>query len=187
MPNVHESWEASRRLLRRVRDVMASGGSSQERLDRVVRVIAAEMVAEVCSVYLRRSGNILVLYATQGLKPEAVHVTRLSVGEGLIGLIGEQAQPLALAEAQSHPHFAYRPETGEDIYHSLMGVPILRGGRLLGVLAVQNRSRRNYTADEVEALQPVAMVIAEVAARSEERRGGKESVRTCRSRWARYH
>src|SRR3546814_3039591 len=92
MPNVHESWEASRRLLRRVRDVMASGGSSQERLDRVVRVIAAEMVAEVCSVYLRRSGNILVLYATQGLKPEAVHVTRLSVGEGLIGLIGEQAQ-----------------------------------------------------------------------------------------------
>src|SRR3546814_17403010 len=91
---------------------MASGGSSQERLDRVVRVIAAEMVAEVCSVYLRRSGNILVLYATQGLKPEAVHVTRLSVGEGLIGLIGEQAQPLALAEAQSHPHFAYRPETG---------------------------------------------------------------------------
>src|SRR3546814_637191 len=164
MPNVHESWEASRRLLRRVRDVMASGGSSQERLDRVVRVIAAEMVAEVCSVYLRRSGNILVLYATQGLKPEAVHVTRLSVGEGLIGLIGEQAQPLALAEAQSHPHFAYRPETGEDIYHSLMGVPILRGGRLLGVLAVQNRSRRNYTEDEVEALQTVAMVLAVVAA-----------------------
>ena len=164
MSAVHESWEASRRLLRRVRDVMADGGPSQDRLDKVVRVIAAEMVAEVCSVYLRRSGRMLVLYATQGLKPEAVHVTRLALGEGLIGLIGEQAQPLALADAQSHPQFAYRPETGEEIYHSLMGVPILRGGRLLGVLAVQNRSRRNYTEDEVEALQTVAMVLAEVAA-----------------------
>lgn len=164
MPSGHESWEASRRLLRRVRDVMAAEIPSQARLDRVVRVIAAEMVAEVCSIYLRRSGNILVLYANQGLKPEAVHVTRLAIGEGLVGLIAEQAQPLALSDAQAHPHFAYRPETGEEIYHSLMGVPILRGGRLLGVLVVQNRSRRHYTEDETEALQTVAMVLAEVAA-----------------------
>src|SRR3546814_17340457 len=109
---------------------MASGGSSQERLDRVVRLIAAEMVAEVCSVYLSRSGNILVLYATQGLKPEAVHVTRLSVGEWLVGLIGEQAKPLAVAEAPSHPDFASRHENGADIPHSQKGVPNPRRGRL---------------------------------------------------------
>lgn len=167
MVAMQETWEASRRLLRRVRDVMGAGGSAQERLDRVVRIIASEMVAEVCSVYIRRSGNLLVLAATEGLKPEAVGFTRLAVGEGLVGLIAEQAQPLALAEAQSHPNFAYRPETGEEIYHSLMGVPILRGGRVTGVLVVQNRTRRNYTEDEIETLETVAMVLAEVAASDE--------------------
>src|SRR5690606_27513629 len=114
MPQAHEEWEASRRLLRRVRDVMAAGGSAQVRLDRVVRVIATEMVAEVCSIYIRRAGNVLLLVATQGLKQEAIGVTRLGIGEGLVGLIAEQAQPVALADAQAHPHFAYRPETGEE-------------------------------------------------------------------------
>ena len=154
----------TRRLLRRLRDVMAGSGSAQERLDRIVRIIAAEMVAEVCSAYVMRAGEVLELFATEGLRPEAVHRTRLRIGEGLVGVIAATARPLALADAQSHPDFAYRPETGEEIYHSLMGVPILRGGRVLGVLVVQNRSPRHYTEDEIEVLQTVAMVVAELAA-----------------------
>ena len=123
---------------------------AQERLDRIVRIVAAEMVAEVCSVYVMRAGEVLELFATEGLRPEAVHRTRLRVGEGLVGVIAATARPLALADAQAHPDFAYRPETGEEIYHSLMGVPILRGGRVLGVLVVQNRTPRHYTEDEIE-------------------------------------
>ena len=140
----------TRRLLRRLRDVMAGSGTAQERLDRIVRIIAADMVAEVCSAYVMRAGEVLELFATEGLRPEAVHRTRLRVGEGLVGVIAATARPLALADAQSHPDFAYRPETGEEIYHSLMGVPILRGGRVLGVLVVQNRTLRHYTEDEIE-------------------------------------
>ena len=157
----------TRRLLRRLRDIMAGSGTAQERLDRIVRIIAAEMVAEVCSAYVMRAGEVLELFATQGLRPEAVHRTRLRVGEGLVGVIAATARPLALADAQSHPDFAYRPETGEEIYHSLMGVPILRGGRVLGVLVVQNRSLRHYTEDEIEVLQTIAMVVAELAARGD--------------------
>src|SRR5580693_9417344 len=157
----------TRRLLRRLRDIMAGSGSAQERLDRIVRVIAAEMVAEVCSAYVMRAGEVLELFATEGLRPEAVHRTRLRVGEGLVGVIAANARPLALADAQSHPDFAYRPETGEEVYHSLMGVPILRGGRVLGVLVVQNRTPRHYTEDEVEALQTIAMILAELAAGGE--------------------
>ena len=108
------------------------------------------MVAEVCSAYVMRAGEVLELFATEGLRPEAVHRTRLRVGEGLVGVIAATARPLALADAQAHPDFAYRPETGEEIYHSLMGVPILRGGRVLGVLVVQNRTLRHYTEDEIE-------------------------------------
>jgi phosphotransferase system, enzyme I, PtsP len=157
----------SRRLLRRLRDIMAGSGSAQQRLDKIVQVIAADMVAEVCSAYIMRAGEVLELFATEGLRREAVHNTRLRVGEGLVGVIAATARPLALADAQSHPDFAYRPETGEEIYHSLMGVPILRGGRVLGVLVVQNRTLRNYTEDEVEALQTIAMVLAELAASGE--------------------
>src|SRR5580693_6847889 len=157
----------TRRLLRRLRDVMAGSGSAQERLDRIVRIVAAEMVAEVCSAYVMRAGEVLELFATEGLRAEAVHRTRLRVGEGLVGVIAASARPLALADAQAHADFAYRPETGEEIYHSLMGVPILRSGRVLGVLVVQNRTTRHYDEDEIEALQTIAMVLAELVASGE--------------------
>ena len=138
-------------LLKRLRDTMARAESIEDPLGEVVRLVANEMVAEVCSIYLLRAGEVLELFATRGLKPEAVHKTRLRVGEGLVGDIALHSRPLALADAQSHPNFAYRPETGEEIYHSLMGVPIPRGGRVLGVLVVQNRTRRHYTEEEIEA------------------------------------
>ncbi|MDO9127140.1 phosphoenolpyruvate--protein phosphotransferase [Parvibaculum sp.] len=151
-------------LLRRLREVMAEPESAQKRLDKIVVLIASNMVAEVCSAYLMNGARELELSATEGLKPTAVHATRLKVGEGLVGDIAAHARPLNLADAQSHPGFAYRPETGEEIYKSLMGVPILRSGKVVGVLVVQNRTKRHYTEEEVEALQTVAMVLAEVVA-----------------------
>src|SRR5260370_36621713 len=116
----------SRRLLRRLRDIMAGSGSAQQRLDKIVQVIAADMVAEVCSAYVMRAGEVLELFATEGLRREAVHNTRLRVGEGLVGVIAATARPLALADAQSHPDFAHRPGTGGEHYHSLMGRPVRR-------------------------------------------------------------
>jgi phosphotransferase system enzyme I (PtsP) len=154
----------ARLLLRRLRGLMAEGGSAEHRLQQIVRAIAADMVAEVCSAYVMRPGEVLELFATEGLKAEAIHHTRLRVGEGLVGDIASHARPLALADAQAHPNFAYRPETGEEIYKSLMGVPILRGGRVIGVLVVQNRKPRNYSEEEVEALETIAMVLAELVA-----------------------
>ncbi|TAJ40167.1 MAG: phosphoenolpyruvate--protein phosphotransferase [Reyranella sp.] len=153
-----------RMLLKRLRDTMARAGSVEDTLGEVVRLVANEMVAEVCSIYLLRAGEVLELFATQGLNPSAVHRTRLRVGEGLVGDIAAHGRPLALDDAQAHPQFAYRPETGEEIYHSLAGVPILRAGRVLGVLVVQNRTRRQYDEEETETLQTIAMVLAELIA-----------------------
>lgn len=154
----------ARLLLRRIRTVMARNLPAQRRLDEITRTIAGAMVAEVCSVYVLRAGEVLELFATEGLKAEAVHLTRLRVGEGLVGDIASHARPLALADAQHHPQFAYRPETGEELYQSFMGVPVLRAGRVLGVLVVQNKTRRHYTEEEVETLETVAMVVAELVA-----------------------
>ena len=151
-----------RRLLARIRDVMAGESDTQSRLERIVQTIAGDMGAQVCSLYVRRAGDVLELFATHGLRQSAVHRTRLAVGQGLIGEIAAKAKPMALADAQSHPSFVYRPETGEEIYHSLMGVPILRGGRVVGVLAIQSIDRRRYSDEEIEALQTIAMVLAEL-------------------------
>ena len=154
-------------LLRRLREVMAEPVSAQERLDKIVVLIAANMVAEVCSVYVLRVDGTLELYATEGLKQEAVHQTVLRPDEGLVGLVASEANPINLSEAQDHPAFSYRPETGEEIYHAFLGVPVLRAGNTLGVLVVQNRARRTYTEEEEEALQTTAMVLAEMIASGE--------------------
>src|ERR1700758_1325080 len=158
---------APRQLLRRLREVMAQRESAQMRLDKVAVLIASNMVAEVCSIYLRRRDGSLELFATEGLRPEAVHNTHLKPGEGLVGLIASQAEPMQFPDAQHHPAFSYRPETGEEIYHSFLGVPILRAGNTLGVLVVQNRARRTYSEEEVEALATNAMVLAEMIASGE--------------------
>jgi phosphotransferase system enzyme I (PtsP) len=154
-------------LLRRLREVMAEKVSAQDRLDKIVVLIAANMVAEVCSVYVLRVDGTLELYASEGLKKEAVHQTVLRPDEGLVGLVSSEANPINLSEAQNHPAFSYRPETGEEIYHSFLGVPVLRAGNTLGVLVVQNRARRTYTEEEEEALQTTAMVLAEMIASGE--------------------
>jgi phosphotransferase system enzyme I (PtsP) len=154
-------------LLRRLREVMAEPVSAQDRLDKVVVLIAANMVAEVCSVYVLRVDGTLELYATEGLKPEAVHNTVMKSDEGLVGLVATEATKINLSAAQNHPAFSFRPETGEEIYHSFLGVPILRAGNTLGVLTVQNRARRTYTEEEEEALQTTSMVLAEMIASGE--------------------
>src|SRR5665213_2714888 len=165
--NMRGALGGPRVLLRRLREVMAEPVSAQDRLDKVVVLIAANMVAEVCSVYVLRVDGTLELYATEGLKREAVHNTVMKADEGLVGLVATEASPINLSAAQNHPAFSFRPETGEEIYHSFLGVPILRAGNTLGVLTVQNRARRTYTEEEEEALQTTSMVLAEMIASGE--------------------
>lgn len=154
-------------LLRRMHDAVAQEGSAQDRLDHLTNVIASHIVADVCSIYLRRPDDDLELYSTEGLKREAVHKTRLKWGEGLVGLVAESHRPIVTSDAPSHPAFAYRPETGEDPLHSFLGVPLIRSGKTLGVLVVQNKTARHYADDEVEAVQAVAALLAEIAASGE--------------------
>ncbi|WP_157216518.1 phosphoenolpyruvate--protein phosphotransferase [Flavisphingomonas formosensis] len=154
---------AAREILTRLHDVMASRSAAQVKLNQVVQIIGETLDSEVCSIYLLRDG-VLELFATRGLKQEAVHVTKLALGEGLVGTIAEHVETLNLDEATSHPDFAYKPETGEELYHSFAGVPIVRRQRAVGVLCVQHEASRRYDDVEIEALQTVAMVLAELIA-----------------------
>ncbi len=164
MPERGLAVRGPRSLLRQIREAMAAEAPAQGKLDMVVRTIANSMVAEVCSIYLRREAGELELFATEGLSAAAVHRTRLKPGEGLVSEIVRIGRPLNLQDAPQHPQFSYRPETGEDPFHAFLGVPLLRGGRPIGALIVQNRTERAYTEDEVEDLQTIAMVLAEMVA-----------------------
>ena len=160
-PRTLQTEPALRVIMRRLREIMAEPGDGQSRLDKIVRQISGLMVAEVCSIYLKRQDGSLELFATEGLNKEAVHSTRMKRAEGLVGRCAELGVPVNEPDAQLHPAFSYRPETGEEIYHSLLAVPILRGGTVLGVLVVQNRTRREYSDEDVEVLLTTAMVVAE--------------------------
>jgi phosphotransferase system, enzyme I, PtsP len=157
------SASSAREILTGLHDVMASKLGAQAKLNKVVKIIAEAMASEVCSIYLLRDG-VLELFATVGLNQGAVHVTKLALGEGLVGTIAKDVAVLNLAEAAGHPEFAYRPETGEELFHSFAGVPIIRKERAIGVLAVQHADPRAYDELEIEALQTVAMVLSELIA-----------------------
>jgi phosphotransferase system enzyme I (PtsP) len=157
------SAASAREILTGLHEVMASKANAQSKLNQVVKIIAEAMQSEVCSIYLLRDG-VLELFATLGLNQSAVHVTKLALGEGLVGTIAEEVSILNLDEASRHPEFAYRPETGEELFHSFAGVPIIRKERAIGVLCVQHADPRAYDDVEIEALQTVAMVLSELIA-----------------------
>jgi phosphotransferase system, enzyme I, PtsP len=162
-----------RRLLARLRETMAHGAVPLEEL---VGLVAAELASEVCSIYATRPGEILELVATHGLNPQAVGRTRLRVGEGIVGLCAATTQVLNLPDAQNHPAFAYRPETGEEAFASMLAVPVRRAGRTLGVVAVQNVQPRSYSEQESDELETVAMLLAEVLASAGAADGAEEGV-----------
>src|SRR5580692_9314525 len=162
-----------RRLLSRLRNLHAHGAAS---LTELVQVVAAEVVSEVCSVYVRRPGDILELAATEGLNPAAIGRTRLRVGEGIVGLCAATGSVMNLPDAQNHPAFAYRPETGEEPFASMLSVPVRRSGRTLGVLVVQNRTPRSFAEPEVDDLETVAMLLAEMLSGSGATDGSPEGL-----------
>ena len=160
MPERSES--DSRKLLRRLRDTLAEPGAGQERLDHVTHIIADSMQTEVCSIYLFRDDDTLELCATEGLKKESVHITRMRIGEGLVGRVARMGSPINTGNAPAERGFRYMPETGEEIFSSFLGVPIQRVGEKLGVLVVQSKEARQFSDDEVYGLEVVAMVLAEM-------------------------
>ncbi len=120
------------------------------------------MATEVCALYVMRSSEWLELAATWGLESDAVGRTRLRLGEGIVGLVAAMGSPINLADARDHPGFATRPETGEAAFASLLAIPVRRSGHIIGVLTVQNREPRGFTEIEQEALETVAMLLAEM-------------------------
>lgn len=153
---------APRHMMCRLRDVMAEDLPPEQKLDRIVGMIAKEIRADVCSCFIQRAGETLELFSTVGLPPDVAHKAKLRVGEGFIGDVAANAAPVVISDMTSHPQFSLRPELGGADYRAFCGVPILRGGHVRGVLVLQNKLQRSYGEEVVDILQTVALVLAEL-------------------------
>ena len=161
---VENTESESRKLLGRLREAMAGDDAGQARLDKITQLIADSMGTEVCSIYLFRDEETLELCATEGLQAEAVHHTRMRLGEGLVGRVARAGRVVNTANAPAEPGFRYMPETGEERYSSFLGIPIQRLGESLGVLVVQQRDARRFDQSEEAFLVTISAQLSAVIA-----------------------
>jgi starch phosphorylase len=152
--------------LEEITNLTEEGGKPADTLMNVVALIATRFRTDVCSAYLLEPDRSnLVLAATLGLHPRCIGVLRMPLNEGLVGLVAEQVMPVAVEDAGNHPRFKYFRESGEEVYHSFLGVPLIDRGILQGVLVVQTKEPRVFRENEirmlVEAANEVAPVVSE--------------------------
>mgnify|MGYP000651274016 FL=1 len=135
--------------LRTIVQEVNSARSLSEVLSIIVKEVRDAMSAGVCSVYLfDESDQNYVLMATEGLRQESIGKVRMAMREGLVGLVAAKEEPLNLQDADQHPNFAYFEETGEAPFHSFLGVPIIHHRKVLGVLVLQQETRRRFASEE---------------------------------------
>jgi glycogen phosphorylase len=149
--------------LEEISRLVSQSGNSAETLSNIVQLIQRRFETDVCSVYLLEPDRSnLVLAATVGLRPESIGRIRMRLNEGLAGLVAEQVRPQVVEDATKHPRFKYFPESGEESYHSFLGVPLLDRGLVQGVLVVQTLDPRVFTQDEVRMLTTAGTQLAPI-------------------------
>ncbi|MGC1461277.1 MAG: alpha-glucan family phosphorylase, partial [Terracidiphilus sp.] len=164
MTQTHDAADASLVLtLEEISNLAAEGGKPADTLSNVVALIAKRFRTDVCSAYLLEPDRSnLVLAATLGLHPRSIGTLRMPLNEGLTGLVAEQVVPVAVDDVRNHPRFKYFKESGEEEYHSFLGVPLVDRGILQGVLVVQTKDPRVYRENEIRMLTEAASQVAPV-------------------------
>ena len=164
MAQSYEETDASHVLtMEEITSLTEEGGKAADTLMNVVALIATRFRTDVCSAYLLEPDRSnLVLAATLGLHPRCIGTLRMPLTEGLTGLVAEQVLPVAVEDTRNHPRFKFFKESGEEIYHSFLGVPLIDRGILQGVLVVQTKEPRIFRESEIRNLTEAAGQVAPV-------------------------
>lgn len=154
--------------LRRIVQDVTAASSFQDALGIIVREVREALGIEVCSVYLLNSArDRYLLVANEGLNTDAVGKLSLGLHEGLVGLVGERAEPINLDNATAHPKFHLIPEIGEEAFHSFLGVPVIHQRQVLGVLVAQQREQRRFDESEEAFLVTLSAQLATIIAHAQ--------------------
>src|SRR5271155_4108727 len=158
MTQSYETTEPSHVLtMEEITNLTEEGGKPADTLMNVVALIATRFKTDVCSAYLLEPDRSnLVLAATVGLHPRCIGALRMPLSEGLAGMVAEQVMPVAVVDARNHPRFKFFKESGEEVYQSFLGVPLIDRGILQGVLVVQTKEPRKFREDEIRMLAEAA-------------------------------
>ena len=164
MTQYYEETDASHVLtMEEITNLTEEGGKPADTLMNVVALIATRFRTDVCSAYLLEPDRSnLVLAATLGLHPRCIGALRMPINEGLTGLVAEQVLPVAVEDVSKHPRFKYFKESGEEVYHSFLGVPLIDRGILQGVLVVQTKEPRKFRENDIRTLAEAASQVAPV-------------------------
>lgn len=162
-PAVNQAME----ILREMRQITGGQASIQEKLEQIVALIATKMSADAANCYVAIDDYTLELFASYGFNHGVAHKIYLRFSEGLVGEVAQNNRSLAVSDAWSHPKFSYKPDLGEENYKSFLGVPLIRWNRAIGVLTIQHREQHEYTPQEIDSLETIAMVLSELVASDE--------------------
>ncbi len=155
-------------LLEEVGNLIGQSEEIRSTLQQIVALAAERLDMDVCSIYrFERESDDLILVATRGLDSDSIDRVRMGVNEGLTGFVIERREPVMAVDALAHPRYKYFPETGEERYHSFLGVPILDKKQVRGVLVAQTSRRRRFSLDEVRLLKALAVPVAGLLAQLE--------------------
>ncbi|MBN7798061.1 phosphoenolpyruvate--protein phosphotransferase [Parahaliea mediterranea] len=146
--------------LTRIVQAAAQASSDADQVELIVESIHRAVGVDVCSLYISQPDHSMLLAASRGLDPRSVGHTLLPEGTGLVGLAARSRHPVNVAEASAHPDFRYVAETHEDAFHSFCGVPLVRGGQVIGVLVVQSREARLMSEEELAFLVTLSTQLA---------------------------
>ncbi len=150
-------------ILEDIRALISHSHDLQETLNSIVGIVAERTQTEVCSLYiLDRLTQRLTLLATVGLDRESIGKVSMGINEGLTGLVIERMKPVMVTDALAHPRYKYFPETGEERFHSFLGVPLIESKRPLGVLVVQTSRRRQFSRDEIRLLTAISGQVSSI-------------------------
>jgi len=154
-------------LLEDIGAIITHSSDQRASLQSIVETVAEHLSMEVCSLYVfEPAAQALTLWATTGLDPTSVGKVTMGVDEGLTGIVIQKMEPVMAVDAMAHPRYKYFPETGEERYHSFLGVPIVDQRQPLGVLIVQTSRRRRFTREEVRLLKAIAVPVAGILAQT---------------------
>ncbi|MEJ2525091.1 MAG: phosphoenolpyruvate--protein phosphotransferase [Desulfuromonadales bacterium] len=132
-------------------------------LRNIVNLVAKRMQTDVCSIYLLDADNqTLRLQASKGLSRKAVGKVTLRIGEGLTGMAAQKRHAIAIEEPQDHPRYRYFKETGEERFHSFLGIPLFDRKNPLGVIVLQTKEPRQFSKEEISALATIAFQVASI-------------------------
>ncbi|MBT1119836.1 phosphoenolpyruvate--protein phosphotransferase [Stutzerimonas nitrititolerans] len=154
--------------LRKIVQEVNSAKDLKAALGIIVLRVREAMASQVCSVYLLDpESDRFVLMATEGLNKKAIGKVSMAPNEGLVGLVGSREEPLNLEHASEHPRYRYFAETGEERYASFLGAPIIHHRRVMGVLVIQQKERRQFDEGEEAFLVTMSAQLAGVIAHAE--------------------